>query len=254
MPTEFSVTEVKFAYKRNYLPGRDFRQSSRSHFGLVFVLSGALTLWQKDCRISLPADSILLLQPQDKYRLINEGEEASQYIVISYRAAPADALASLLPRWVFHSTRPQRFRDLFESVFQKSTVRSPCAQAQLCASVQDILCRIISEHYRNALTEQNRYAQAALFFMENNFSRNISSLEIAQAVGVSASHLRSLFKKEYGVSLIQQLNSIRIQQAKTLLSSGMFTLAEIATACGFQNEYYFSRVFKQFVGISPGKY
>ena len=66
MPTEFSVTNVKFVYKRNYLPGRDFRQSGRSLFGLVFVLSGALTLWQEDCRIPLPADSILLLQSQDK--------------------------------------------------------------------------------------------------------------------------------------------------------------------------------------------
>ena len=90
--------------------------------------------------------------------------------------------------------------------------------------------------------------------MENHFSSPLSSEDIAKEVGISVSHLRLLFRKQYGISLMQKLNKIRVRRAKELLSSGMFTLAEVASACGFQNEYYFSRVFKQHTGIPPGKY
>jgi AraC-like DNA-binding protein len=39
-----------------------------------------------------------------------------------------------------------------------------------------------------------------------------------------------------------------------MIRSGIFTLQEVAQSCGFRNEYYFSRVFKQYTGTPPGKY
>jgi transcriptional regulator GlxA family with amidase domain len=120
--------------------------------------------------------------------------------------------------------------------------------------VQEILCCIIQEEHHRSLSVKESYAEKALIFMENHFADQLSSEDVANAVGISVSHLRLLFKQQYGVSLMQKLNQIRVRRAKELLSSGMFTLAEVASACGFQNEYYFSRVFKKFTGISPGKY
>jgi AraC-like DNA-binding protein len=93
-----------------------------------------------------------------------------------------------------------------------------------------------------------------MLFLEQNFSLPISCSLLAQEVGVSPSHLRSIFKKEYGTSPVRALNEIRIHRAKAMIKSGIFTLQEVAAACGFQNEYYFSRVFKEYVGTSPGKY
>ena len=129
-----------------------------------------------------------------------------------------------------------------------------CSQTRLRANVQEILCCIIQEEHHRTLSMKESYPEKALAFMENHFSASLSSEDIAEAVGISVSHLRLLFRKQYGVSLMQKLNLIRIRRAKELLSSGMFSLAEVATACGFQNEYYFSRVFKQHTGIPPGKY
>ena len=78
--------------------------------------------------------------------------------------------------------------------------------------------------------------------------------DISASVGFSPSYLRALFAERVGESPMHYLNRIRIEHAKEMLSSRVFTLGEIASACGFQNEYYFNSVFKKITGVPPGKY
>ncbi len=252
---EFFVSKVPFvAHRKRYVPGRVFSQDDRKHHGLVFVISGELTLTLKQETISATAGSILLLRQHDCYQLENTSDQNAGYIVISYLAEPEEVLWQYLSGRHFTTSYPQRYLDLFSEAVHLNTNYTVCSQTRLCANVQEILCCIIQEAYHRSLSLKEGYADQALVYMENHFSSFLTNDDIANAVGISSSHLRLLFKKHYGVSLRQKLNEIRVRRAKELLSSGMFTIAEVAHACGFQNEYYFSRVFKQQTGISPGKY
>lgn len=254
MEREFFVSQVAFAYYKKYAPGYVFQQADRKHHGLVFVLSGELTMTLEKETACAPAGSILMQRQHDSYRLENTGNQDTEYIVISYLAEPEDVLWEYLPQRCFFTAYPQRYQDLFSAVVALNAAYTVCSQTRLRANVQEILCCMIQEEYHRSLSLKESYAEKALAFMENHFSSPLSSKDIANAAGISCSHLRLLFKKQYGISLMQKLNKIRVHRAKELLSSGMFTLAEVASACGFQNEYYFSRVFKQHTGISPGKY
>lgn len=254
METDFVISHVKFAHHKLHAPGYCFQQSNRKHHGLVFVEAGELTLVTPNERISVPADSILLMRQHESYRIEATGTQSAAYTVVSYLAEPEDVLLSLLPARSFVPSCPQRYRDLFASAVRLGSAYNICSQTRLRATIQDILCRIIQEHYRQSLVQKENYAETAMLFMEQNFATPLTCQQIAQAAGISDSHLRCVFRKQYGTSLTRTLNSIRIQRAKEMLQSGMFTLSETAAACGFQNEYYFSRVFKQYTGISPGKY
>lgn len=254
MDQDFYVSQVAFAYRKKYSPGYAFRQNSRPHHGLAFVTAGELTLTLEKETLCAKAGSILLLRQGDSYRLENTFHSDTEYIVISYFAKPEETFKHLLPQRHFSTAYPQRFRDLFSAVADLHGTYTICSQTRLRANVQEILCCIIQEEHHRSLSVKESYPEKALTFMQNHFADPLSSEDIANAVGISVSHLRLLFKKQHGISLMQMLNQIRVRQAKALLSSGMFTLAEVASACGFQNEYYFSRVFKQHVGISPGKY
>lgn len=254
MEQEFYISRVAFAYYKKYAPGYVFRQECRPQDGLVFVITGELTLSLKSKTVCAKAGSILLLQRGDSYRLENTFQSATEYIVISYQAMPENTLRQFLPQRSFTTAYPQRYLDLFSAVVDLNAAYTVCTQTRLCANVQEILCCIIQEEHHRSLSVKESYAEKALTFMENRFSDPLSSEDIAAAIGISVSHLRLLFRKQYGISLMQKLNQIRVRRAKELLSSGMFTLSEVASACGFQNEYYFSRVFKKFTGISPGKY
>lgn len=89
-------------------------------------------------------------------------------------------------------------------------------------------------------------------FIRDNFQSIRSMDEIARAVGISHDHLRHLFKALRGKTLIRHLNETRVERAKSLLACTRLPMKQIATLCGFRDEYYFSAVFRRFVKASPG--
>jgi len=88
----------------------------------------------------------------------------------------------------------------------------------------------------------------------SNISNNNLRLEKElNKIPVSADHLRKLFKKETGKTPVEYLTDMRINYAKQLLKSNKNNLSikEIAAMVGFNDPYYFSRVFKKVTSLSP---
>ena len=254
MRSEFFVTDVAFASYKRYEPDYVFRQKKRKFEGVTLILSGEMEWIRGGKTFAIRSGDLLFQQKDDTYQLKVVGEAPAEYMVISYLAEPMEQLRALLPDRIFHTPRLSKYKDLFEEAVRLNGSLAPCGGARLCAALQEILCCIIQEYARKTASPEGSFAENAMLFMEQNFSLPIHCDLIAYEVGISPSHLRSLFKKEYGKSLVTALNEIRIHHAKNMLKSGVFTLREVASQCGFQNEYYFSRVFKELTGISPGKY
>jgi AraC-like DNA-binding protein/ligand-binding sensor protein len=91
-------------------------------------------------------------------------------------------------------------------------------------------------------------------FIWENYTRKISLKEIADASGLSAPYFSSIFKEEMGENLSNYLNRLRVERAATMLYESDMSLSEIATACGFEDQSWFSKIFKSYTGKSPGKY
>lgn len=251
---DFTVSNVSFVYYRKYSSNYALNVRSRRYNGLTLVLSGSLCISFDDQTYSAGPGSIILQRTGDSYRLFVGSEEDVEYIVISYLTEPAGIVPELLPEHVFRTEHIRRYRDAFEQALRVYNSRGICASPLLRALVQEILCNIIRESYPKSLLAENNPAAIARFFIEEYFDQDISSDDIAEAAGCSASHLRVLFRRAYGETPIQFLNRIRVERACEMISSRMFRLDEVAAACGFQNVYYFNRVFKSITGTTPGKY
>jgi len=91
-------------------------------------------------------------------------------------------------------------------------------------------------------------------YIWDNYSRKLSLDEIAKASGLSAPYFCSIFKEEMGENLSRYLNRLRVEKAASLLTDSGKTLHEIALLCGFEDQSWFSKIFKSFSGLSPGKY
>jgi AraC-like DNA-binding protein/ligand-binding sensor protein len=91
-------------------------------------------------------------------------------------------------------------------------------------------------------------------FIWDNYTRKISLKEIADTSGLSAPYFSSIFKEEMGENLSNYLNRLRAERASALLRESDLSLNEIAAACGFEDQSWFSKIFKYYTGISPGKY
>ena len=78
--------------------------------------------------------------------------------------------------------------------------------------------------------------------------------EIAESVHLSASYSSALFKSSTGVSVMDYIINLRITKACDMLKYSDRLISEIAESTGFCDIFYFSRMFKKIMGVSPAKY
>ena len=116
--------------------------------------------------------------------------------------------------------------------------------------VDDIAGRI---HSFRGIQHATSIKKAEHFILEN-FTRKISLDEIAKISGFSAPYFSTLFKEEMGENLSGYLNRLRVEKASYMLTDTKFSLSKIAQECGFEDQSWFSKIFKLYTGISPGKY
>ena len=90
-------------------------------------------------------------------------------------------------------------------------------------------------------------------YFNKNYKEPFVAEKYAASLNMSVSWLRKLFKQQVGVSLNKYLTNLRINKAKALMCSDL-QIGDIAEMVGFQDQLYFSRVFKQSTGLSPREY
>lgn len=120
-----------------------------------------------------------------------------------------------------------------------------------------ILYEIFAECYAQAYVEAEATSkiQKSLDFIAKNYKKSdLSIKEIADKSFMSEVYFRKLFKKEYGTSPQKYIINMRIQNALGLISTGYYSLTEVAYLCGYNDYKYFSVEFKKHVGISPSEY
>ncbi|MDL2324933.1 response regulator [Ruminococcaceae bacterium OttesenSCG-928-A16] len=91
-------------------------------------------------------------------------------------------------------------------------------------------------------------------FAQNHIGEKIVLQQVADYVGMSASYFSSFFKKETGRNFIDYANQLKIDRAQELIKSGIYRMNEIGYLLGFENAYYFSKVFRRYTGVSPTEY
>ena len=91
-------------------------------------------------------------------------------------------------------------------------------------------------------------------YIKNNYMKKIGLDDIADHVYLSKSYLCRVFKEETGITLSSYINKIRIEKSKVLLLDSSLSLADVANLVGFIDQSYFSKVFRNVMRTSPGKY
>lgn len=113
------------------------------------------------------------------------------------------------------------------------------------------------QQYRDANhspIDDNNAIQGAIHYMKENLEKRLTLIEIAKAVGYSSSHFSIIFKKETGYAPLNYFNLLKIQQACFLLDTTEMKIKQICYKIGIEDAYYFSRLFRKIMGVSPRAY
>lgn len=91
-------------------------------------------------------------------------------------------------------------------------------------------------------------------YLERHYDQNITLSSAAEQIFMNPSYFSTLFKKKTGINFVHYLQKLRIEKSKDLLLHSQLKIYEVATQCGFTDEKYFFKVFKNLTGLTPNEY
>jgi AraC family transcriptional regulator of arabinose operon len=102
--------------------------------------------------------------------------------------------------------------------------------------------------------DENDPIALSINFMLGNLGRKLRLADIASEIGLSASHYSRLFQSQTGHSPIDYFIQLKVQRACRLLDNSGWLITDVSREAGFDDQFYFSRVFRKVMGLSPAEY
>jgi AraC-like DNA-binding protein len=126
--------------------------------------------------------------------------------------------------------------------------KEPAEKADIIDSVRQAL----QFKYNGSWTNENDHPiWRAIKYINEHLTDHITLEETARECGMSVSCFQRSFKREVGMTFNKYVNSLRISKARQLLHESSKTMSDIAFACGYTNQYHFTRTFKRFLNMPP---
>ena len=162
-------------------------------------------------------------------------------------------------RRYFLGETTSQLRDTVDYLQQELHNRQPNYQ-QMCElyllQLVMLLSRQIGREDGPGGTLHNRHLVVAAEYIAAHYSEKLTVEQVAQECGISARQLSGLFRRELGVSPGAYITGIRISRAiqRGRAEGDRMPMDRLALECGFSSQQQFCRVFKAYVGMSPGRY
>lgn len=249
-----SVDLCGYANDTSYHPTR----SGAPYWVLALMESGQRTLTVDGVPVKVKKGDFKILPPGSR-QLPLELDHMSAYY-IHFRAdggkiAPPRKIESetpLLPQCDHLPVHPDCLalaRYLYEQS-RKPYVGQAFLQSQLQALLLTLSMQAQHNLHRSGVSVHN---ERILEFLEANLCANLQAEDYEAAFGLSYHQLNAVFKQNFGCTMKQYHQKLRMRHAAQLLLSGK-SAREAAASCGYEDYYYFIRCFTKAYGTAPGRY
>ena len=236
------------SYDRNIIPGEEENPAERAEIYTSFPFASSL---------------------EEEFRTaVHKGDKSQATAVLNqllrYVYSPHPDQMALIKSRAVHlvmllsKTTPGGDADQSETELYRQTY-IPALKAAASLEELDVLMAEILHHFIDYTFDftQIKHSDAIYHIMEyikSNYAQKIGLEDIASYVHLTSSHISSMFHKETGQTISAYINQVRIEKSKPLLMHAGISIADIADMCGFEDQSYFTRVFKKQTGLSPKKF
>ena len=233
-------------------------ERGRLDYYLMFVVNGSLTVSLPEGDSVIGAGDALIFPPKFHYRYTSGGGELCYYWC-HFTGSDAKSLLhelgfSPLPK-VCRAGREDRISGEFEkmfSLFGQSDKPSPLS-ARTAAHILEGILLTVARHAFGVSKEKSPLSRSVAYVNEN-YTREIKIPELARMENLSNSRFHVLFCEMMGMPPVRYITKLRIQSACELLLTTDLPVKQVGLAVGYSDPHFFSKTFKAFIGVSPGKY
>lgn len=232
----------------------------RDHYLIHYVISGKGTLSSGGVVYPVARGDLFFIRPSVIVSYTADREDPWEYCWVGFNGTEADRLVELtdfakgspVVRYPNHDHLKRLLLNIYNS-----HGNNPSNEMKMSGFLYLFLSELVSSnelHTSVKYSNEHSYLEKAMRYIQRNYCDMISIDDIAGFSGISRSHLYRIFMKNTGMSPNEFLSSYRINKACALLRSSGLKINEIASSVGFQDQLYFSRVFKKSKGVSPSGY
>lgn len=259
------LTKLLFVTDIGYYPNalyhyRD-RQSGSEQNILIFCIEGKGWIELNNTKRKVQKDQFFIIPANVPHKY---GSENSDPWTI-YWAHFTGENASNFIRKVFtvvdiasdENTRNDRRIRLFEEIYQNLSMgfsTENLEYSSICLWYLLGAFTYIPQFERIRAIQQHDIIEKSILYMQGHIDRKINLSDIALHCGFSVSQFSLIFKKKTSRSPMEYYNNLRIQNACQMLDFTNMHIKEIAAQLDFEDQFYFSRVFRKVMGISPLEY
>ena len=230
------------------------------------VTRGNATIRRSSGSTNVSAGSIVIFNANEVHE-INAGTGVDG-VICQLSNHFADTYFPRLRNTVFSAEdiRTQMDEDAFRSVWQRIISAAECyirsenlfelhCVAEVCLLLELLLGKVPSSVINDsdyiARKKISRRMERLYAYIDENYRYPIRLTEVAEAEGITPTHLSHFFTENFGVSFQQYLNNIRFEHAVRLMDNRQMSLSDIAAASGFSDLKYMTRMFVQRFGCKP---
>ena len=245
---------VDYFIDRQCAPSWRLPKSVISFHDLTWVLSGESTYLIDGVPYHLSGGDVVYIPRGSVREAFTSAQDPMHCYAFNFQSGTDGADCRKLPFPAkFKIDFPSSVLDLYRHFNKIWLERSPGYRLEASAILMLIICRYLrmlqcgsgSSSYGDMRVENIKD------YIANHFDAKIDMKLLAGLYNLHPVYLGSYFKKNAGISIREYINKIRIQKAEDLLSMGECTVSEAASRCGFEDIFYFSRVFSEIKGYSP---
>lgn len=225
------------------------------HYLLNLVCEGTADFWYRGKKREISAGTFYVMYPGGEmyYQTKQDMAWSIRWVVVD--GPQVEALLrelGLTPEDPFLRVEdPIRLQEQFDSIFEFTKEESFKNQMLCYACLYQIFAQLLEQ--KRTAGKGGPIVQAETY-IRRHLRENITVKEIADHVHLNNNYFTKLFKSTLGITPLQYINQSRVEKGKYLLEHTQFSVGEISDEVGFEDELYFSRVFRKYVGMSPMSY
>ncbi|MGN0242825.1 MAG: AraC family transcriptional regulator [Lachnospiraceae bacterium] len=236
------------------------RENGRADYQILYVYNGVAYFKGEKGYQKVDAGNIYIYRPhemQDYY--FDKKDQADIYWIHINAIRGASHLQDfdLLEEPVISVGISYEYTEVFEKIILELQNKKECYE-QLAEAYLTVLLGMMNRGRINMNLEQDKCftnsISGSIHYINQIFSQKISFHEEAENWGMSFRQYERQFKKITGKTPQQYLIDLRIKKAKEYLKNLHYSIADVGTYVGYQDAFYFSRIFKKTTGMTPSDY
>ncbi len=229
---------------------------------LLYFVSGSATVTSNEDRLSLSAGEIAILNTNRLHMISTSSEEGAEYYCLIIDRSFCLANHFDTGRIEFDEiVRDKEISGLFDRLISEyaEDKDAPYRVQMIRSTVLRMMALLCRHHSRAELSEETDShclvcIKQALGRIHAHSEEAFTLDDIAEFVGMSKYHFAREFRRVTGHTFVAYVNLIRCEKAKALLSEGQMRIGDVARACGFESQSYFTKTFRKNTGELPNEY